>query len=253
MKALITGASSGIGKDMAYYLAELGYDLILVARRKKRLEEIKKNVKTKVQIISLDLVVEENVFKLHEQVTKENIDILINNAGFGLFGMTNKTDLKRELEMIDLNIKAYHILTKLFLVDFMERDSGHILNVCSSAGFLVGPRLNTYYATKNYITKLTMGIYEELRHQNSHVHICALCPGPVATEFNQVAHGVFSLKEMPSKKVAKYGIDKMFKNKLIIIPGWSVKLGLFFNRFIPWKLSMSITYQIQKRKYPEDK
>lgn len=253
MKALITGASSGIGRDMAYYLAELGYDLILVARRKERLEEIKKKVKTNVQIINLDLLVEENVFKLHKQVKKENIDILVNNAGFGLFGMTSKTDLKRELEMIDLNIKAYHILTKLFLIDFIERDSGYILNVCSSAGFLVGPRLNTYYATKNYITKFTMGIYEELRHQNSHVHISCLCPGPVSTEFNSVAHGVFSLKEMPSKKVAKYGIDKMFQNKLIIVPGWSVKLGLFFNRFIPWKLSMAITYQIQKRKSPEEK
>ncbi len=253
MKALITGASSGIGRDMAYYLAELNYDLILVARRKDRLEEIKRNVKVNVEIIDLDLLVEKNVFRLYEQVKSKNIDIVINNAGFGLFGMTSKTDLQRELEMINLNIKAYHILTKLFLIDFMEKDKGYILNVCSSAGFLVGPRLNTYYATKNYITKFTMGIYEELKHQNSHVHISCLCPGPVATEFNSVAHGIFNLKEMPSKKVAKYGIDKMLKHKLIIVPGWSVKLGLFLNRFIPWKLSMAITYQIQKRKYPEEK
>lgn len=253
MKALITGASSGIGRDMAYYLAELGIDLILVARRSQRLEEIKNNVKVKVKIISMDLQKEENVFKLHEKVQKEDIDILINNAGFGLFGMTSKTDLQRELEMIDVNIKAYHILTKLFLSDFIKKDKGYILNVCSSAGFLIGPRLNTYYATKNYITKFTMGIYEELKHQNSHVHISALCPGPVRTEFNQVAHGIFSIKEMPSKKVAKYAIDKMFRHKLIIVPGWSVKLGLFLNRFIPWKLSMAITYQIQKRKCREEK
>ena len=248
MKALITGASSGIGRDMAYYLAELGYDLILVARRQDRLEEIKKNVKVNVKIILLDLAIEDNVFQLHKMVEKENIDILINNAGFGLFGMFNKTDLNRELEMINVNIKAYHILTKLFLIDFMKRDSGYILNVCSSAGFLAGPRLNTYYATKNYITKLTMAIYEELKHQKSHVHISALCPGPVSTEFNKVAKGKFSLKEMPSYTVAKYGIDKMFKNKLIIVPGISVKLGLFMNRFVPWKLSMAVTYQIQKRK-----
>ncbi len=253
MKALITGASSGIGRDMAYYLAELGIDLILVARRKERLEEIKRNVKVKVHIISMDLLKEGNVFKLHESVQKEDVAIVINNAGFGLFGMFSKTDLRRELEMIDLNIKTYHILTKLFLKDFIEKDKGYILNVCSSAGFLVGPRLNTYYATKNYITKLTMGIYEELKHQHSHVHISCLCPGPVSTEFNQVAHGIFSLKEMPSQKVAKYAIDKMFRNKLIIVPGWSVKLGLFLNRLIPWKLSMAITYQIQKRKCPEEK
>ncbi len=185
LKALITGASSGIGRDMAYYLAKMGYDLILVARRKERLEEIKNNVNVNVQILSLDLGLEENVFKLHKKVQKENIDILINNAGFGLFGMFTKTDLNRELEMIDLNIKTYHILTKLFLIDFTKRDYGYILNVCSSAGFLVGPRLNTYYATKNYITKLTMAIYEELKHQHSHVHISALCPGPVATEFKK--------------------------------------------------------------------
>ncbi len=252
MKALITGASSGIGRDMAYYLADLGYDLILVARRKDRLEEIKKNVSVNVKIIVLDLLIEANVVALHKKVEKENIDVLINNAGFGLFGMFSKTDLNRELEMIDLNIKAYHILTKLFLIDFMKKDKGYILNVCSSAGFLVGPGLNTYYATKNYITKLTMAIYEELKHQHSHVHISALCPGPVATEFNKVAKGVFHLKEMPSQKVAKYGIDKLFQHKLIIVPGWSVKLGLFLNRFIPWKLSMSITYLIQKRKYSKD-
>ncbi len=252
MKALITGASSGIGRDMAYYLASLGVDLILVARRKDRLEEIKQNVRVSVRIISLDLLIEENVFKLYEKVKKESIDILINNAGFGLFGMFAKTDLNRELEMINLNIKTYHILTKLFLQDFIKKDQGYILNVCSSAGFLAGPRLSTYYATKNYITKLTLAIYEELKHMHSHVHISALCPGPVSTEFNQVAHGVFNIKQMSSQDVARYGIDKMFQNKLIIVPGWSVKLGLFFNRFVPWKFSLRVSYYIQKRKYPYD-
>ena len=252
MKVLITGASSGIGRDMAYYMASLGHDLIIVARRKERLDEIKNNVKVKVKIIEMDLLKEDNVFKLYDKIKKDNIDILINNAGFGLFGFFTKTDLNRELEMINLNIKAYHILTKLFLQDFVKKDNGYILNVCSSAGFLAGPRLNTYYATKNYITKLTLAIYEELKYQNSNVHISALCPGPVSTEFNQVAHGMFKIKEMNSTYVAKYAIDKMFKNKLIIVPGLFVKLGLFFNRFIPWKLSLYITYQIQKRKCPEN-
>ena len=246
MRALITGASSGIGRDMAYYLASLGYDLYLVARRKEKLEEIKNKVHTKVNIIILDLTKENNVFKLYQKLQNENIDVLINNAGFGLFGKFYKTDLKRELEMIDLNIKTYHILTKLFLVDFVKRNSGYILNVCSSAGFLIGPNLSTYYATKNYITKLTLAIDEELKSMKSKVHISALCPGPVATEFNKVAHGTFKIKEMPSNEVAKYGIDKMFQNKLVIVPGWSVKLGLFLNRFIPLKLSMYLTSKIQK-------
>ncbi len=247
MRALITGASSGIGRDMAYYLASLGYDLYLVARRKEKLEEIKNKVHTKVNIIILDLTKENNVFKLYQKLQNENIDVLINNAGFGLFGKFYKTDLKRELEMIDLNIKTYHILTKLFLVDFVKRNSGYILNVCSSAGFLIGPNLSTYYATKNYITKLTLAIDEELKSMKSKVHISALCPGPVATEFNKVAHGTFKIKEMPSNEVVKYGIDKMFQNKLVIVPGWSVKLGLFLNRFIPLKLSMYLTSKIQKR------
>ncbi len=252
MKVLITGASSGIGRDMAYYMASLGHDLIVVARRRERLEEIKSKVDVNVKIIVTDLLVQDNVFKLYEKTKKDNIDILINNAGFGLFGLFNKTDLKRELEMIDLNIKAYHILTKLFLQDFIRKDEGYILNVCSSAGFLAGPRLNTYYATKNYITKLTLAIYEELKEQKSNVHISALCPGPVSTEFNQIAHGIFKINSLNSEKVAKYAINKMFKNKLIIVPGFSVKLGLFLNRFIPWKLSLKITYQIQKRKCPKD-
>lgn len=248
MKALITGASSGIGRDMARYLADLGYDLILVARRKDRLEQLKKELNTEVEIITMDLSDEQNCFSLYNKLKSKNIDILINNAGFGLFGMFDKTDLNRELEMINVNIKCMHILTKMFLQDFVKKDSGYILNVASSAGFLAGPRLNTYYATKNYVLKLTMAIYEELKHQNSNVAVSALCPGPVATEFNKVAKGKFSIKEMESTKVAKIAIDKMFKKKLIIIPGVFNKLGIFFNRFLPYKLQLKIIYRIQKRK-----
>lgn len=233
---------------MARYLATLGHDLILVARRKDRLEQLKQELNTKVKIISLDLSIEDNCLKLYHQLKKDNIDILINNAGFGLFGMFNKTDLTTELEMINLNIKCVHILTKLFLQDFIKKNHGYILNVASSAGFLAGPRLNTYYATKNYVLKLTLAIYEELRHQNSNVKISCLCPGPVATEFNKVAHGKFSIKEMSSFQVAKIGIDQMFKNKLIIVPGLSNKLGLFFTRFLPYKWQLKIIYKIQKRK-----
>ena len=160
MKALITGASSGLGRDMAKYLSSLGWDLIVVARREERLKELQKRLKTDVKIINLDLGVEENCYKLYEMTKNDNIDLLINNAGFGLFGLTTDTSLDRELEMINLNIKAVHILTKLFLQDFYQKDQGQILNVASSAGFLAGPRLNTYYATKNYVLKFTLSIYE---------------------------------------------------------------------------------------------
>lgn len=248
MVALITGASSGIGRDMARYLASKKIDLILVARRKERLEALKKELDVDVEIVVLDLLEEKNLYKLYEKYSDKKIDIFINNAGFGLFGDFVQTDLDRELEMIKLNVVAYHVLTKLFLKKFVKEDRGYILNVCSSAGFLAGPKLATYYATKNYVLKLTMAIYEELRHEKSSVVISALCPGPVSTEFNKVAHGGFSVKEADSRYVAKYAIDKMLQKKLIIVPTLSMKLGLFFSRFLPWKVLLKITYGIQYRK-----
>ena len=248
MKALITGASSGIGKNMAYVLASKGIDLVLVARNKEEMLKIKENVKVNVLVIELDLLKEKNVFKLYEICKDENIDILINNAGFGLFGIFTETDLTRELEMIDLNIKAYHILTKLFLKDFVEKDKGYILNVASSAGFMAGPRLSTYYATKNYVLKLTMAINEELRQSGSNVVVSALCPGPVNTNFNKVAMGEFSIKEASPKYVAEYAIDKMFKKKMIIVPTLRIKLGIFLLRLIPYRLQLIYCYHIQGKK-----
>lgn len=248
MRALITGASSGIGKNMAYVLANKGIDLILVARNKDEMLKIKENVKVNVEVIELDLLKEKNVFKLYEMCKDRNIDILINNAGFGLFGLFIETDLARELEMIDLNIKAYHILTKLFLKDFVEKDNGYILNVASSAGFMAGPRLSTYYATKNYVLKLTMAINEELRQSGSNVVVSALCPGPVNTNFNKVAHGEFSIKEASPKYVAEYAINKLFKKKMIIIPTFRIKLGIFLLRILPYRIQLIYCYHIQGKK-----
>lgn len=248
MRALVTGASSGIGREISYYLASLNIDLIIVARNKKELEKIKEKVNVDVKIITLDLIKKENVYKLYDLVKNNNIDILVNNAGFGLFGLFNETDLNRELEMIDLNVTTYHILTKLFLKDFVKKDNGYILNVCSSAGFMAGPRLSTYYATKNYITKLTMAINEELRQMKSNVSISALCPGPVNTNFNKVANGEFSIKEISPKIVAKVAVDKMFKRKMLIIPTFKMQCAVFFTRFIPYRLQLIIAYHIQGKK-----
>ncbi len=248
MKALVTGASSGIGMDIAKYLDKLNIDLIIVARRKDRLEKLKKELHVNTKIIVTDLEKEENVYKLYEECKNEDIDILVNNAGFGLFGEFFETNLERELEMINVNIKAPHILTKLFLQDMLKKDSGYILNVCSSAGFMAGPKLNTYYATKNYLTKLTMAINEELRKRKSNVKVCALCPGPTNTEFNKIAKGKFSIKEASSEYVAKYGIQKMFKGKMIILPTLKMKLGNFALRLIPYRLQLIYAYHIQTRK-----
>lgn len=248
MKALITGASSGIGKDIACILGNLGYDLIVVARRKNILNELKKEVKTNVLVIPLDLSEEDNLETLWNAVKDENIDILVNNAGFGLFGEFDKTDLDTEFKMIDVNIKAVHYLTKKFLIKFKEKDSGYILNVASSAGFMAGPKLSTYYATKNYVLRLTEAIYEELKVDKSNVKISCLCPGPVDTEFNKVAHGEFHTSSLSSKYVAKYAVKEMFKNKLYIIPSFKMKAAVFLTRFVPRKTLLKITYKIQDRK-----
>lgn len=248
MKALITGASSGIGHDMAEYLASLGYDLILVGRRKDRLKELEKKLSVNVKVIPVDLSEFDNVELLYNETKNEDIDILINNAGFGLFGTFDKTNLETEMKMINVNVKQVHYLTKMFLRDFKKKDKGYILNVASSAGFMAGPKLSTYYSTKNYVLKLTEAIYEELRRENSNVHISALCPGPVDTEFNKVAKGEFHTKAAKSSYVAKYAIDKMFKNKLIIIPTIKMKLAIFAIRLVPTKLLLRITYNIQDRK-----
>lgn len=248
MKALITGASSGIGRDMARVLSNKGYDLILVARNIENMEKLKRELKTNIEIIALDLSDVNNCKKLYEQVKDKKIDILINNAGFGDIGEFRKTDLNKELNMIDLNIKTVHILTKLFLDNFIKRDSGHILNVSSSSAFQPGPLMATYYSTKCYVYHLTLAIYEELRRIKSNVKISCLCPGPVKTNFQNVANCEFKIKTLSSEYVANYAIDKMFKNKLLIIPGSIMKLNYIFGRFIPNKLKLKVTYNIQYRK-----
>lgn len=249
MKALITGASSGIGTSFARYLSKLGYDLILVARNKDKLQELQKELPTDVKIVVADLSQESKIKELYVLCKNDNIDLLINNAGFGLFGEFDSTDLTREMEMIDVNIRAVHMLTKLFLKDMVKKDSGYILNVASSASFQAGPLMATYYASKSYVQRLTVAIYEELRRKKSKVHVSCLCPGPVKTNFNDVANVDFSMKGLDSDYVAKYAIDKMLKkNKLLIIPGKKMKMLVFFNRFISTKRAAKIVYKFQKKK-----
>jgi hypothetical protein len=248
MKALITGAGSGIGRDMAKYLAEMGYDLILVGRDKHKLEELQNTLKVNSQIIIADLSDATKVKEVYIMTKNENIDILINNAGFGAFGNFFETDLNTEIDMVNTNIVAVHLLTKLYLRDMVKRDSGYILNVASSAAFGPGPLMATYYATKAYVNNLTEAINEELRRSGSKVFVCSLCPGPVDTNFNNVAGVHFGVKAMKSDDVAKYAIDSMFKKKVVITPGFKMKLALFGRRFVSRKMIRKITYNIQKSK-----
>ncbi len=248
MKALITGASSGIGRGMAIELSKRGYELILVARSYDELTLVQKELLTSSVVIALDLSISQNCIDLYQQLKNEEIDILINNAGFGVFGEFTSTSLDRELDLIHLNISAVHILTKLFLQDFVKKDRGYILNVSSSAAFSPGPLMASYYGSKSYVLRFTESIYGELQKKYSNVYIGVLCPGPVDTNFNTVANVQFSVKAMTSERVAGYAIDKMFKRKLVIVPGLSMKFCHLFVRFVPTKFLIKVAYHIQRKK-----
>lgn len=248
MKALITGASSGIGRDMARVLAARGCDLILVARRQERLEQLAEELTVHCRIITLDLSKRENCRRLYDLTKDDGVNILINNAGFGLFGPFADTDLDRELEMLDTNIGAVHILTKLFYRDFVAKDRGYILNVASTAAFLPGPLLSTYYASKAYVLRLTQALHEELRRRGSRVRVSVLCPGPVRTEFDEVANVSFGLKGLDSADVAAYAIDRMLAGQLVIVPGLLLKMTRVASHLLPDKLLTRVAYRIQKKK-----
>ena len=248
MKILITGASSGIGKDMARVLAKKADELVLVARDVTKLEEVKKELEkdTKIEILSMDLSIEENCKEIHNRV--QDVDILINNAGFGDCGNFTKTSLEKDINMIKTNIIAYHILTKLYLKDMKEKNSGKILNVASIAGFMPGPLMATYYATKNYVVRLSEAIREELKKEHSSVQISILCPGPVDTNFNKVANVDFHLREADSMQVAKYAIKKLEKGKFYIVPGLDVKIARIGAKLLPTTIISKFAYMAQKRK-----
>jgi hypothetical protein len=254
MIALVTGASSGLGRDMSIELAKKGYNIIAVARNVDALNELKeeteKKYKITIDVIPLDLKDREGCKKLHEQVKEKYgcIDVLINDAGFGTCGNFTQTDLDKEIAMIDTNITALHILTKLFLQDMVKEDKGYIMNVASIAGFMPGPLMATYYSTKAYVVRLTQSIRYELKKMNSKVKIMALCPGPVKTNFSKVADVKFSLKEADSKQVSKYAINKMFKGRTLIFPSISIWLGRVAAKIVPDQIVSKCCYNVQKRK-----
>lgn len=254
MLALITGASSGIGKEFAKILAHRGYSLILAARRVDKMEELAADIlesyDVDIRIIDCDLSKESECKRLYETVEHEKVDVLINNAGFGLFGKFCDTDLSTETKMIDVNCKAVHILTKLFLKDMMAKNRGHILNVASSAGLMSGgPYMAAYYASKSYVVNLTRAINEELLEAESNVYVGALCPGPVNTEFNSVADVKFAMDGISAKECAIEGAYGMFdERRMVIIPTIKMKLSALAARIIPTRILLLITGAIQSTK-----
>lgn len=255
MKALITGASSGLGREMAKVLSEKGYDIIAVARRRERLLELKNELKTNVEIVVCDVSYVEECKKLSEYA--KEVDVFINNAGFGVFGDFCSSSLDDELKMIDTNVRALHILTKLFAKEFKKRDSGYILNVASLAAFFPGPLFGAYYASKSYVLRISQALAEELRKEGSKVKISVLCPGPVHTEFSDVAKVSFGTGTeklgknliLKSDVVAKYAISKMFLGKQVIIPGTIMKIAVFMRHFLSDKMLAKLVYMIQSKKF----
>ena len=246
MKVLITGASSGIGRDLAREFAKLNYDLVIVARDEERLNELKQELNVNVEVIPLDLSKIENCKKLYKQA--KDIDILINNAGFGIFGEFCQTDLDREIDLINTNIIAVHTLTKLYLKDMWEKNSGMILNVSSIAGNMPGPLMAAYYSSKAYVLRLSEAIREELRKKKSKVQISVLEPGPVYTNFNNVANVKFGVSSLSSEYVAKYTVKQLLKGKFSIVPGFKIKCLKFIAKVIPNKVIVRFVYFTQKRK-----
>lgn len=255
MKALITGASSGLGYEMAKVLSQKGYDIIAVARRQDKLLKLKEELKTDVEILCADVTDREDILKIEKAL--DDVDVFINNAGFGVFGDLCSSPLDDELSMIETNVKAVHILTKLAAKKFKEKNSGYIMNVASIAAFFPGPLFSAYYGTKAYVFRLTESLYEELRKAKSNVKVSVLCPGPVKTEFEKVAKVSFGRGDEPGRdwiiadktKVATYAVNKMLKGKLIIIPGTLMKIAVFMRRVLSEKMLCKVLYLLQSKKF----
>ena len=248
MKALVTGASSGIGYSIARYLSKIGYDLIIVARRKDCLENLKRECNTKVKIIDLDLSIISNMYKLYELTKEDDIDLLVNNAGVGIYGEFYDIDVSKEIGMLNLNVIATDVLTKLYLKDMVSKNSGKILNVSSVLGFMPGPLMSSYYASKAYITSMSRAINTELKMKRINVVVSTLCAGAVDTNFNSDLGVSFFIPPSNSQKVAEYTIEKLMKNKEIIIPGVFNKITYVLNKIIPINISKYLLYITQNGK-----
>lgn len=251
--AVITGASAGIGTCFAENLAKGGYSLVLVARRRERLEALAKTLREKYDTDSKVVICDVSKLDECEGLVKEienlPVEIFINNAGFGDCNHFLQGDLEKELQMVDVNIKAVHLLMKRMLERMQKINHGYILNLASSAGLLpAGAYMATYYATKAYVTSITQAVARELKEAKSNVYVGCLCPGPVDTEFNQVASVEFALKGISAQYCAEYGLKGMFRRKTVIIPTFRMKLLLTLGKFIPRKMYVAITAMQQKRK-----
>ena len=254
--ALITGASNGIGLELAKIHASKGGDLVLVARNKSKLDELKHELETKFNIkvytIGKDLSAANAAKEVYDETSKQQIKIeyLINNAGFGDFGFFTETDWNKESQMINLNITTLTQFTKLYLQDMLKRKSGKIMNVASTAAFQSGPTMAVYYATKAYVLSFSEAVDNEVRDQG--ISITALCPGATESGFQAAASmeesNLVKGRKLPgSKEVAEYGYAAMLKGKTVAIHGFMNWIMANSVRFIPRSIVVKVTRKIQDK------
>jgi short-subunit dehydrogenase len=234
--ALVTGASAGLGVEFARQLSKRGNILVLAARRKERLEELAQELGN-ARAVAIDLSKTNAAAKLMADVEAhgETVDLLVNNAGFGLIGRFANADAKRLRQMIDLNVGALTDLCRAVSPGMIERGSGGIRNVASTAAFQPGPKMAVYFASKAFVLSLTEALHEELKPCG--VKVSCLCPGPTRTEFGDVAgfggNGLFDKVAMNAPEVVKAGLEGLDKNKAVVIPGVVNKVGAVSGRFAP--------------------
>jgi len=254
--ALITGASSGIGYELAKVHASKGDNLVLVARRKDKLEalktELEKTHNITVMVIEKDLSITDAAQEVYNETSALNItiDYLINNAGFGDYGKYHESNWDKQAMMIQLNVTALTQLCKLYLNDMIERESGKIMNVASTAAFQSGPLMSIYYATKSFVLHFSEAIANEVKDKG--ITVTALCPGATESEFVDVADlgesKLFKGKKLPtSKAVAEYGYKAMMKGKVVAIHGFMNKVMATSVRFTPRALVVKVTRMIQDK------
>lgn len=246
---LITGATSGIGRAFAGHYAARGCRLLLAGRDPEKLERLAAELKTECRLLTADLADEAQVRQLAETLRGEPVDVFINNAGFGVTGPFTETDAEKETAMLKVNDLAMHLLFKSILRGMQARGRGTIVNVASSAGLLPGgPYMAAYYASKAYAASLTKAVARELKEAGSNVYVCALCPGPVDTNFNRNADASFSLKGISAEECVKACLAGMARKKTVIVPTARMRAAVFSRRILPEKVMLAVTGRQQKKK-----
>jgi short-subunit dehydrogenase len=254
MAALITGASVGIGRELAKIFAERGHDLVLVARNREQLETVAQECESKGQIkarvLAKDLSLASSPREIFDELMRENVvvDVLVNNAGVGTHGLFADIDLDADLRLLQVNIVALTAMTKLFLREMLSRGKGRIMNVASTAAFQPGPLMATYYASKAYVLSFSEAVAQEVAGRG--VSVTALCPGPVETEFQKRAgiegSRLFKSAAMNPRRVALAGYRGMMQGHRIVMPGVSNRIVSFANRLVPRRVSTFVSGKLNE-------